>query len=642
MSTDFRVGECTIRPRRRLIERGEDSVHITPRAMSVLELLVAADGAPVSRNDLFEQVWRGAEVSDDALAKSIGELRRAFGDSARESRVIETIPKLGFRLVPPVEPLEQEPMSRTPGQGRTLRWPTALLSLAVVIVFAVLLISDTTRPWLREAGVTVFLKAAAILSPHTLEPAPAIAVLPFLNLSDDGDNNYFSEGISAEIINALARTGRLPVISQSSSFQFREASPGAREVGRQLGVSHVLEGSVRMAGEQIRLTTQLVDTQSGELLWSEVYQRELLDIFKLQQEIAIDIVDQVYLALGFKRAALLSELARTEPPVVPPTANLEAYDLFLRGMAMMKSDRPVLIEQAPEYFDRAIDLDSNYADAWAAKGYYLALLGSNRSGTSHIPATVYPGAIAAFRKALEIDPGHAFATGWLGFTLMVNDFNWTEGMQLMEQSLDLNPNDAELLSTYGFYLDTMRLEGAEEVLRRAYRLNPHSMDTIVNLALNWRRKGRLLEAAALVETRLEEDREGYAANLFAAWFNMGISRLDAAEEQFRRARAVANPVDLNLDAAQWMVDNRRGKGPMPMNQIRERMQTEKLSPAVLYADELDEKTVVDLFDLAIKQRMPALRSALFYRSKPARMPEADWRRFREITGVAQFEQSQGR
>ena len=105
MSNDIRVGDCIVRPQRRLIDRGDESIHITPRAMSVFECLAAAHGTPVSRNELFEKVWRGAEVSDDALTKCIGELRRAFGDSARESRVIETIPKLGFRLIPPVETL---------------------------------------------------------------------------------------------------------------------------------------------------------------------------------------------------------------------------------------------------------------------------------------------------------------------------------------------------------------------------------------------------------------------------------------------------------------------------------------------------------------------------------------------------------
>ena len=649
MGTDIRVGGCIVRPQRRLIERSDESVHITPRAMSVLENLVAAQGAPVSRSELFDRVWRGAEVSDDALTKCIGELRRAFGDSARESRVIETIPKLGMRLIPPVEPLEPESVEAAPpglvqpdvAPPAADRARAAGLLMAAVLVIGVLLSFASTRSWLTDTGVNLFIRTASILSPHGLERAPAIAVLPFLNLSSDTDNDYFSDGMSTEIINALARTRRLPVIARSSSFQFKGANQDAREIGRRLGVTHVLEGSVRKAGGRIRLTAQLIDTSSGELVWSEVYQRELVDIFKLQHEIATDIVDQVYLALGYENASLQGELVTNGLWTARPTDNLEAYDLYLKGVAMMTSDRPVLIEQAPGYFDRAIALDGDYADAWAAKGYALAMLGSATSGSSHIPASVYPGAIAAFRRALEIEPGHASATGWLGVVLMINDFKWAQGLQMMEQALARNPNDAELLSAYGFYLDTMHLEGAGEVLERAYRLDPFSIESIVNLAVHLSRKGRLLEAAALVETSLIEGRDGYAANYFSAGFNLGIGRLDAAEEQVRRARRVAKPVDLNLDALQWLIDSRRGKGPLPRAEIWERMQTEKLSGAVLFDEWEDEQSVVAVFDLAIKQRIPALRSALFG-TKPPMMPEADWHRFREITGVAQFEQSLGR
>lgn len=645
MSSDIRVGDCIVRPQRRLIERGDESIHVTPRAMSVLENLVATRDAPVSRNDLFDQVWRGAEVSDDALTKCIGELRRAFGDSARESRVIETIPKLGFRLIPPVEPLEKESHAASAHRqsGGSL-WRrirrTWLLLIAALIVAGTSLSFVGPRAWLTETGVTLFMKTASILSEFRLERAPAIAVLPFLNLSSDADNDYFSDGLSTEIINALARTKRLPVIARSSSFQFRGANLDAREIGHRLGVTHVLEGSVRKVGERIRLTAQLIDAGSGELVWSEVYQRELGDIFALQLEIATDIVEQVYHGLGFENALQQGQLVTGEFRTSRRTANLEAYDFYLKGVAMLTSDRPPLIAQSPGYFDRAIALDSDYADAWAMKGYALGILGHASSGAPRIPASVYPDAIAALRRALEIEPGHAFATGWLGVVLMQNDFKWAEGMQLLEQSLARNPNDAEILGVYGFYLDTMHLEGAGEVLERAYRLDPFSLETIVDLAIHLRRKGRLLDAAALAETSLIQGREGYAANYYFALFNLGLGRLDFAEECLRRARLVSNPVDLNLDAAQWFIESRRGMGPMPLSEIRDRMQTENLSEAVLYTDLEDEQSIVALFELAIEQRQPALRSALFG-TKPRMMPEADWRRFKEITGVTQFQESLG-
>jgi TolB-like protein/Tfp pilus assembly protein PilF len=515
-----------------------------------------------------------------------------------------------------------------------------LLLIPVVLVIGVLLSITTTRVWLTGAGATLLLKTASILSSVQLERAPAVAVLPFLNLSGEADSDYFSDGISTEVINALARSGRLPVIARSSSFQFRGASPDVREVGRRLGASHVLEGSVRRAGDNVRLTAQLSDTKSGQLVWSEAWQRDLSDIFALQQEVAADIVEQVYLALGYDQAALRAEPVAVDFGTRRGTDNPEAYELYLQGAALLYSDRPPLIQQSHGYFERAIALDGDYADAWAMKGYSLHILGHWTSGAPRIPAAVLPRAIAAYRRALEIEPRHAFARGYLGVALMINDFKWEEGMRLLEESLAINPIDADLLAVYGFYLDTMQLPGAQEVLERAYLLNPSSFETTGSLAYHLIRKGRLLEAAALAEDALRHEPDGYATNYYVAQLNVFLGRLDYAEEHLRKARRVANPVDLNLDAMQWWINRLRGKEFPPFAVIWERMQTETLSPALLYRDwDIDEQAMVALFELAIEQRQLALRSALFREPKPRAMPEAEWRRFKEITGVTAFKES---
>lgn len=648
MSADIRVGDWIVRPQRRIIERGDESIHVKPKSMSVFECLVAANGAPVSRNDLFDTVWPGGEVSDDTLTKCVVELRKAFGDTARVSRVIETIPKLGFRLVLPAEPLEEASLaadrsstaSQQPrGKWRKLR-TAGLLLIAVVLVFGVLLSFGSSRLWLRETGVTVFLKTAAIIAPQSLEQKPGIAVLPFVNMSSDAENAYFSDGMSEEILNALAKTNRLPVIARTSSFQFKGQNKDIKEIGRLLGITHVLEGSVRKAGTSIRLTAQLIDTATGAHVWSEAYQRELSDIFVLQNEITKNIVDQIGVVLGDAIAPLPNEWPTATFMKARRTANLEAYDLFLKGMQALKSTSPALIEQAGGYFDRAIALDRDYADAWAAKGRALFELGRAGLGHSHIPAAVYPDAIAALRRALEIEPGHAFATGWLGVALMCNDYKWAEGMQLLKQSLARNPNDAEILSTYGFNMYMMQIEGADEVLDRAYRLDPFGLITILLRAHYLNQHGRTLDAIALYETSLTEG-QGYAPNYFSAGWNLGIGRLDAAEEHLHKARLVAHPVDLSLDALGWAIDSQRGKGPPPLAELRERMQTERLSLMVYGGSfaEWDEKDIVAAYDLAIEQRHPELHPVLFG-SKPSLMPAADWRRMKDITGMTQFQQAQ--
>jgi TolB-like protein/DNA-binding winged helix-turn-helix (wHTH) protein len=647
MSADFRLGDCIVRPQRRIIERDGESIHVKPKSMAVFECLVAAGGAPVTRKQLFDKVWPGGEVSDDTLTKCIVELRKAFGDSAHTSKVIETIPKLGFRLVLPAEPLAADNASTETLQPSTGKWSQVLrgrlLLIALVLATVALLSFSGTRAWVTEAGVTLFLKASAILNPYSIDQNPGIAVLPFVNLSSDSDNEYFSDGLSEEILNALANTGRVRVISRTSSFQYKGQKNGIEEIGRKLGVTHLLEGSVRKVDSRILVTAQLIDVVTGTLVWSGIYQKEISDIFALQNEITENIVAQIGIALGNGTAALPGGSPNTDTLTAPGTSNLEAYDLYLKGRQMLESTNPLLIEQAPGYFDAAIAIDKDYADAWAAKGLALYMFGRPGYGHSNIPSSVYPDAIAAYRRALEIEPGHTMATGWLGVALIANDYKWAEGMRLMEQSLDQNPNDAELLSVYGMHLAFMSKEGADEVLYRAFRLDPFGTIPTIIRASRLIEVDRLLDAAALVEIGLMKDQDGYAPNYHAALLNILIGRLDAAEENLRKARQVAHPVDLSLDALQWVIDDRLGREKLPpVAKTLERMKTERLSffeqRERLYEWE-DAKTIVVAFDLGIEQRHPEMRPILFG-PKPTVMPEAEWRRMKEITGVTQFQQAQ--
>jgi TolB-like protein/DNA-binding winged helix-turn-helix (wHTH) protein/Flp pilus assembly protein TadD len=650
IGSDFRLGEWVVRPQQRVIERGGESVRLKARSMSVLQCLAAAGGDPVSREELIEAAWRGARGSDDALTKCIGELRKAFGDSARDSRVIETVPRLGFCLLLPVDPLDTAPPTggQLPGappkqRPRFLGFRRVGLLLAVVLVIVVASLSiRASRLWLTEAAATLYLRTSSILFPYSPEQKPGIAVLPFVNFSGDPENEYFSDGMSVEIINTLGRANRLPVIAQSSSFEFKNRQQDVKEIGRLLGVTHVLEGSVRRAAQDIRMTVQLIDSRTGTHVWSGVYQRKLVNILALQNEIASEIVNQIYLSFGdgmvfsdFQSPTIALATGRgTESP--------EAYDLYLQGMQMLRSPNPMPIERAADYFERAIALDPDYADAWAGKGLALYSLGRPGFGHPHIPATVYPGAIAALRKALEIEPGHTLATGWLGAALMVNDFKWAEGMRLMEESLSRNPNNAELWSAYGLHLRFMQLPGAEEALYTASRLNPYDIVNLTVRAGGMVEQGRFAEAAAMTEMLLLKEREGYVPNYLAATYNILLGRLDAGERHLKRARQVAHPDDLSLDSLQWLLDHRRGKRDLPsFAEQLERMKTQRSSHFVdrgLALEWEDAEQMVAAFDLAIEQRHPEMRRIMFG-PKPELIPEADWRRMREITGVAEFQAS---
>lgn len=307
--------------------------------MAVFECLASANGASVSRNDLFDTVWPRAEVSDDTLTKCIVELRKAFGDSAKNSHVIETIPKMGFRLIPAVEPLEEAPTEATSVPS----W----LNLKALGVALVLL------------GVFVYVQIDKQLTPATstdLITRHSIAVLPFVNMSSDPEQEYFADGLAEELLNLLAQVPALKVVGRTSSFAFKGRNVDLREIGETLGVTQVLEGSVRRSGDQIRITAQLVNVEDGFHIWSEVYERELIEIFAIQDEISSAIWD-----------ALEIHLDTVAPKRGLPTTNMEAYALYLKGVTFQSS---LANARAMASLKKAIELDPDFADAH----YLLAIV----------------------------------------------------------------------------------------------------------------------------------------------------------------------------------------------------------------------------------------------------------------------------
>jgi len=661
MSADFRLGDCIVRPQRRLIERGQTSIHIKPKSMAVLECLAAADGVTVSRNELFERVWPRSEVTDDTLTKCIVELRKALDDSARESRVIETIPKLGFRLAIPVTSLddgsggeppsvdESRPFHREVSRRRRV---VGLASIVAILLSAILLYFSESRSWVSNPFSTSFTRSTDQPQQHGLLH-PGIAVLPFVNLSSDPENEYFSLGISEEILNALAASNRLPVIARTSSFQFSSRGADIQEIGRLLNVSHVLEGSVRKADGEVRVSAQLIDTATGLSMWAGVYQRELRDIMRLQAEIARQVSTQINTALGTEFSMSSDNLPGAEMVAGRNTDNVEAYELYLKGTILLASHDPIPVEASVEYFDKALALDANYADAWAAKGRAIHALGLAYSGHSYMPADVFPLAIEAYRRALEIDPGHSYAMGWLGVALMQNDFDWAEGLRLLKHSIDINPNNAAMLSRYGTRLARMGLEGSAEYLERALILDPFGWVPTIYRSSHFEREGRWVDAALVAESTLVGNHTGYKPNSFAAFMNLAAAamsggdvqnrnaRLESAEAQIRQARRTAHPVDFDLDVMEILVSAIRNNTPMPWRKILDRAKTERLHLLLLYAvygQWEDGKMVVEAFDLAIKQRDPELW--LLFGPKPPGVPESEWHRMKELTGVSQFQSGQ--
>jgi len=267
-------------------------------------------------------------------------------------------------------------------------------------------------------------------SPATpAEPAKSIAVLPFVNMSEDAGNEYFSDGISEEILNALARVKELQVAGRTSSFAFKGQNQDLRQIGDALGVEHILEGSVRKAGDRVRITAQLVKVDDGFHLWSDTYDRELTDVFAIQDEIATAILQEL-------KAALLEEAT----PLVSSTRTLaEAYELYLLAKQRMYERTELTLQSAAELLDRAIAIDPNYAPAYAQRGIANLLLSETSYGT--IPqAQANAQAKLYLDKALELDPD--LAEAWAGLGLYYNGPppQPRKSIEVLEKALGINPN----------------------------------------------------------------------------------------------------------------------------------------------------------------------------------------------------------
>jgi len=300
----------------------------------------------------------------------------------------------------------------------------------------------------------------AALSPALL---PSIAVLPFVNLGADRENEYFSDGLAEDIINALAKLPGLRVVARTSAFAFREKSATAAEIGARLRVATILEGSVRKAGTRIRVTAQLIKAADQSHLWEDRYDREMTDIFAIQDEISQAIVEK-----------LRVRLARDEPLVKRHTENLEAYNLFLRGRHCIHRVTAESLAKGKEYLEQAIALDANYALAYSAIAeYYWASLMWDcvMPGSEAVPR-----AKAAALMALKLDDSLAEAHAQLGGAKGIGDFDWMGAEREFRRALELNPSSPIVCYYYGLNcLRPMgRLDEELPVARRAVELDPLS------------------------------------------------------------------------------------------------------------------------------------------------------------------------
>jgi TolB-like protein/Tfp pilus assembly protein PilF len=361
----------------------------------------------------------------------------------------------------------------------------------------------------------------------SMAPDNSIAVLPFTNLGGEADNEYFSDGLAEEILTALGQVEALKVAARSSAFSFRGKTTDIAAIAGKLQVANVLEGSVRRAGQRIRVTIQLVDARSGFQVWSERYDRQMEDIFDLQDDIARAVTQRLKVSLGAG--------ARRS------TSNLEAYDLYLKGRYYW-AQRPQGIGKAIGYFERAIDKDPNYARARAGLADCYVTLGSWENGTMP-PIEAMAKAKEAAGKALELDARLAEAHTTLAYRTTHHDWDWACAEAQFQHAFELNPNYAVCHHWYSHYLTAVgRTEESLQASKRCLELDP--LDLVINVHMAWhyqfaRQYGQAIE-------QCWKTSELHPNSFWPAYF-FGLAyeqqdHVDDALEQFRTAVSMSGNV----------------------------------------------------------------------------------------------------
>src|SRR5262249_1914671 len=292
----------------------------------------------------------------------------------------------------------------------------------------------------------------------SLPDKPSIVVLPFVNMSADAEQSYFVDGLTEDLITDLSKVSELFVVARNSSFAYKGKSIDVRQIARELGVKYVLEGSARRAADRVRINAQLIDARAGGHIWADRFDRDLADVFAAQDEVIAKIVEAL---AGKLTAASLKERYRP--------ANLEAYDLCLRGRAAWAHSPEAGVEAIP-MFERAIALDPNYAEACR----WLAICQSYAWTFGNHPMDPFrPRSMASAKKAVELDPGDS-GSHWVFAFVLLYERRWDESVREFEISLRLNPNDADAWANFAD-LKSYEGRGVEAIacVEKAFRLNPH-------------------------------------------------------------------------------------------------------------------------------------------------------------------------
>lgn len=475
----YEFGPFRIVPEERQLLRGQEPIPLAPKAFETLLLLIRNRGRVVTKEDLMKSVWPDSFVEESNLTQNIFVLRKALGESAQDARYIATVPGRGYRFDEKVKRVALEEKAELVTQSESP-------SVTVAAESALNPIPAPTWGNRRAAGLASVLAiavslVAGYLAWRTFHPVRAatpkrmmLAVLPFQNLSGDPEQEYFADGLTEELISRLGQLHpqQLGVIARTSVMGYKHSHKRLDQIGRELGVQYVLEGSVRRAGDHVRITAQLIAVSDQSHLWADDYDRKIEDLFTVQSDVALAVAGQTQLKLDPTQQ---SDLDRNHT-VIP-----EAYEAYLRGRFFWNKRTEAGFRKSIEYYETAIAKDPTFAQAYAGLADAYVLLG----GYGFEPQSIaMPKGKAAALKALSLDARLADAYTSLAMIAMQYEWNWKESEKNYKRAIELNPNYSVAHHWYGDgYLAAVgEVDESVAELRRAQELDPVSLVIATDLA----------------------------------------------------------------------------------------------------------------------------------------------------------------
>lgn len=582
MQGDFRLDDWLVQPALCRLSKDGHTVQVRAKVMDLLAYLAGHPGEVIPKGRLLDDVWGSQAISESALTRTVTELRQALGDDADQPKLLETIPKRGYRLIGPVTPVSEAANAPAPEPAHRVRGRLRAM-LAAGAVAAALLIVVATWAW-RGTGANASLVT--------------VAVLPFDTLGNDPEQ-YLADGLTEDTTTSLGMIDpeHLSVKGRTSAMRYKRTTKSPAEIGRELTVDYLVESSVRVEGQQLRVTSNLIRVRDQAQVWSESYERQLTSMLGLQREISIAIAEQIGRRLSPQR---LSALTRRD------SQSSDAYVLYLMGKGVSSRATPAANKLGVQYYQRALKLDPNYALAWS--GMAWTYNGSAMNADAD-PMVVGPLAQAAARRALESDQDLAEAQGASGAIGFVLDWEWPRAERALRRAIELDSHYANAYRQLGHLLSQMhRPAEAAAAMKQALDLEP--LDPM-NRALASQvafQAGDYASAVDYAQQALHIDREFWVASLQLGQAYDGAGQNDLALQAVMKAEQLSGGSNSKVLSLKGYVLAKAGKA----NEAREVLKklavlsddgyVPPYATALVYAGLGDRASVFQWLDLAVAKR----------------------------------------